>query len=128
MSNEDKILEFNMGGFILKLVFSIGICVLLLKVTASERLLYNILSGTVYFLLGYTIATIFGFALRTTGNYILAGILFIIAFFALAKGAEMLSALGTVGEILTMICAFIVFVWPPISDVRKLILYIKYVI
>ncbi len=49
MSNEDKILEFNMGGFILKLVFSIGICVLLLKVTASEKLMYNILSGTVYF-------------------------------------------------------------------------------
>lgn len=114
-------MEFNMGKFILKMIFSIGICVLLVSQTHTDKLLYNIFSGIAYFLLGYLIATIFGFTLNVTGNYIIAAILFFIAFAASIWGVTMLSGLGTIGEILMIL----LLVWPPISDIRKAILYIK---
>lgn len=118
-------MDFDMGKYLLKMVFSIGITVALLSVYSMDKLLYNILSGAAYFMMGYAMATVFGIALRITENYIIAFIVFIIAFVALFKGAFMLAELGKIGEILTYVCGFIVFVWPVIGDTRKAILYIK---
>ncbi|MBR3825641.1 MAG: hypothetical protein IKJ39_10660 [Lachnospiraceae bacterium] len=92
-------MDFDMGKYLLKMVFSIGITVALLSVYSMDKLLYNILSGAAYFMMGYAMATVFGIALRITENYIIAFIVFIIAFVALFKGAFMLAELGKIGEI-----------------------------
>lgn len=118
-------MDFDMGKYLLKMVFSIGITVAILSANSMDKLTHNILAGAAYFMMGYAMATVFGIALRITENYLIAGIVFILAFVALFKGASMLVGLGKVGEILTWVCGFIVFVWPVIGDTRKAILYIK---
>ena len=130
---EEKTLVFSPGGFILKLIFSIGLPIFMLSSTDIEVSLKNI-AGMVFgfvvlFVVFYFVATVFGFAVNVTGNYIIGGVVFLILlgiFFAiLTKVESALAGLGGVGEALLGVIVVALMIWPLIKDIKKAILYFK---
>lgn len=134
MNNEDntpqvKTLVFNPAGFVLKLIASVAFAVFMGNLSkdgmAELGALYVIFSYALYFVMMWFLASLFGFCLRATGNYIIAAVLLIVLLVLLGYGSTWLSqknpSAGTVGGIVF----FLVLIWLPINDVRKAILYIK---
>ena len=124
--------EFNPGGFFLKLLFSLGFIILAgpdFKANGVIEFISCILAFLMIFVVFYAIASLFGFAVNVTRNYLIGFILFVIliaVFFALyGKLEEVLAGWGGTGEILLNIALIVVLVWPFINDIRKAILYIK---
>lgn len=125
---EVKTLVFNPGGFILKLIASIAFAVFVGKTareSADHGVLYVIFAHALYFVMMWFLASLFGFCLRTTGNYIIAAILTVVLLVLLGFGSTWLSqknpSLGTIAGIVFLLA----LVWLPINDVRKAIIYIK---
>ncbi len=129
-TNEGKIIIFNPSGFILKLIFSIVMTVLMAKsmdssLRESTGLLYKIFSYAVSFVMCWFIASMFGFCLRATANYIIAFILMFILIALLSAGMTWLGQnYRTLGDIAGVIF-IILLIWLPINDIRKAILYFK---
>lgn len=125
---EVKTLVFNPGGFILKLIASIAFAVFVGKTareSADHGVLYVVFAHALYFVMMWFLASLFGFCLRTTGNYIIAAILTVVLLVLLGFGSAWLSeknpTLGTIAGIVFLLA----LVWLPINDVRKAIIYIK---
>lgn len=132
MKNEEqevKTLVFDPARFILKLIASAAFAVLVGKYAregiAEHGVLYVVFAHALYFVMMYFLASLFGFCLRATGNYIIAAILLVILLVLMAAGSDWLSkkspTAGTVGGIVLLL----VLIWLPINDIRKAILYIK---
>lgn len=129
-TNEGKILIFSPSGFILKLIFSIAMTAVMtsfLRDGAAEKysLFQVIFFHVMLFVIFWFAASMFGFCLRATGNYIIAVILMVILLVAFTAGMSYLSSENeTMGNIVGI--GFIVFlIWLPINDIRKAILYFK---
>ena len=129
-TNEGKILFFSPSGFILKLIFTIAMTAVMTSSlrngTAEDTSLFNVIAIYVMsFVMFWFAASMFGFCLRATGNYIIAVILMVILLVAFTAGISYLSSENeTMGNIVGI--GFIVFlIWLPINDIRKAILYFK---
>lgn len=78
--NESKIIVFSPTGFILKMLFSIGMSVLLSSSYRNSKyvnstFLQKILFAVTAFVVCWFAASMFGFCLRATGNFSIAVIL-----------------------------------------------------
>lgn len=130
MSDEGKIIIFNPSGFILKLIFSIAMTALLnssAKYSSAENggLLNVIFMYALLFCVFWFAASMFGFCLRATGNYIIAAILMFVLLALFSAGMAWLSDKSkTMGNIAGIVFIFLL-IWMPINDVRKAILYYK---
>ena len=138
MSDGEKTLIFNPGGFILKIIICI-VCAVLYGKTAFTGLedptfikyVQEILAILLSIILIYDVCTLFGFALRTTGNYFIAAILWIILLVLICVGSSELDRrISFESETLTKIvktaveCILIfLFTLPLISDIKKAVLY-----
>ncbi|MDE7176753.1 MAG: hypothetical protein K2O59_02970 [Lachnospiraceae bacterium] len=128
--NEGKIIVFNPTGFILKMLFSIGMSVLLSSSYSNSKsvnsnFLQKIFFAICAFVVCWFAASMFGFCLRATGNYIIAVILMVFLIALLSAG---LTWIGGKSELIGYIVgiAFILFlIWLPVNDIRKAIYYIK---
>ena len=123
---------FNPGGFVLKLLFSAGMPILMLSNLEGfgwEYIKENIVSVLLMFVLYYFIASVFGFAVRATGNYLIGLIVFVILLVVIVYGEMALMGyvqkVGQWAEILSVFLVLFIFVWPLISDVRKAIRYFR---
>lgn len=70
-------------------------------------------------------ATLFGFSLRASGNYIVAVVLMLILMAAGGAGMEWLSTKNALLGDIANIAFILLVIWLPIRDIRKAILYFK---
>lgn len=127
---EEKIITFNPTGFILKTIFSVGLTVFMGNRTAesmAERggLLYLVMNYVLFFVCFWFLATLFGFSLRASGNYIVAVVLMLILMAAGGAGMEWLSTKNALLGDIANIAFILLVIWLPIRDIRKAILYFK---
>ncbi|MDE5992252.1 MAG: hypothetical protein K2G87_04305 [Oscillospiraceae bacterium] len=127
---EGKTLVFSPSGFILKIIFSVVLTIFLGSVTRSAMdegvsIAYVIFCYALIFVMFWFVATLFGFCLRATGNYIVAIILMIILLVLLAFGSRWLTEKNASAGTIAGLVFLVALVWLPINDVRKAILYIK---
>lgn len=127
---EGKTLVFSPSGFILKIIFAVALTIGLGSVTKdgmaeSGGTLYVIFSHALYFVMFWFIASLFGFCLRATGNYIIAVILMIVLLVLLAFGSQWISQKNPSAGVYAGIGFLLVLIWLPINDVRKAIIYFK---
>lgn len=129
---KEKVIVFNPGGFILKVIFSLLWA--LSPFIGSEKFTFlfflkNILGFAMIFCIFYFIATMFGFSVRATGNYIIGFVVFLVLLCLLVGGlfvvGDYLGKWGFLGEILEYIVMIVIFVWPFVHDVKKAIIYFK---
>lgn len=121
-----KVIVFNPAGFILKIIFSVGLTVLLGAYNKEGGVSLNaVFSYAIIFVMFWFIASMFGFCLRATGNYIIAAILLVGLTFLLSMGMTWLSSKGEVAGTIGGIAFIVLLVWLPINDVRKAIIYFK---
>ena len=128
--NEGKIIVFSPAGFFLKMLFSIGMSVLLTSSysnsnSANSTFFQKTFFAVTAFVVCWFAASMFGFCLRATGNYIIAVILMVFLIALLSAG---LTWIGGKSELVGYIVgiAFILFlIWLPIKDIRKAIYYYK---
>lgn len=130
---EGKTLVFSPSGFILKLIFSVVLTILLGSVTRSGMaeevsIAHVIFCYALIFVMFWFVATLFGFCLRATGNYIVAIILMVILLVLLAFGSEWLAKKNASAGTVAGLVFLVALVWLPINDVRKAILYFKHTI
>lgn len=140
MSDNEKTLIFNPGGFILKIIICIVFTVFLAKTafTGMEdpsfiKYVQAILEILLSFILIYDVCSLFGFALRTTGNYFIAAILWLILLVLVCVASSELDKLiNFKNEALTRIVRFaaeglmiVLFTLPLFSDIKKAVLYYK---
>lgn len=126
MANEEKVLVFSPAKFILKWIFALGAAIYFAMSSSSDNsLLYKIAMGGVMFVLFYFVASLFGFSLRATGNYIVAAVLFIILFVLLVFAESYIMGLGKAAQLIGGIVIVAGLIWLPINDIRKAVLYIK---
>lgn len=131
-NNEGKVLVFSPAGFVLKLIFSAGLTALTVSTlknnpdsVVNESVFRMIFLCITYFVVLWFGASMFGFCLRATGNYIIAVILMVVLLAMMCAGVTWL---GNKNEIIGNIVGivFILFlIWLPVNDVRKAILYFK---
>lgn len=122
-----KTLVFNPSGFWLKMLFSIGFMVVFMKQGSSENLGFfmKLMMGGFVFVGMYFIASLFGFSLRATGNFIIAAIVFLIIFVVLAAALSYIATLGKFWDTVISLAAIGGLIWLPIRDIKKAILYYK---
>lgn len=129
-TNGGKIIVFNPAGFFLKLIFTIAIIALMgstAKDSMEEKggLLYVIFFYVMMFCIFWFAASMFGFCLRASGNYIIAAILMVVLIALFSAGITWLDGQSrTLGNIAAVIF-ILLLVWLPINDIRKAILYFK---
>ena len=114
--NEGKIIVFSPTGFILKVIFSIGMSVLLSSSYRNSEYVNNTLFQKILFVVCAFVvcwfaASMFGFCLRATGNYIIAGILMVFLIALLSAGltwiggkSELIGYIVGISFILLVIC------------------------
>ena len=129
-NNDGKIIVFNPSGFILKLIFSIGMTALVISynkngASANSDLSNLIFLGICTFVMFWFIASMFGFCLRATGHYIIAVILMVILIVAFSAGLTWVSSKGKLAGNIAGIVFILFLIWLPANDVRKAILYFK---
>ncbi|MCM1022748.1 MAG: hypothetical protein NC395_01655 [Prevotella sp.] len=125
---EGKTLVFSPGGFILKLIFSVVVTVLLMEnvvVNSDGGIWFKIFSCALYFVMLWFTASMFGFCLRTTGNYLIAAILMVVLVIAMFAGYDWLNRKSAAAGAVVGIAFLVVLIWIPFSDIRKAILYFK---
>lgn len=128
----EKVIVFNPGGFILKVLFSLLWAVSPIISLEELTIMYffkNILGFVMIFCIFYSIATMFGFSVRATGNYIIGFVVFLVLLCFLVGGlfvvGDYLGKWGFFGKILEYVMMIVIFVWPFVHDVRKAIIYFK---
>ncbi|MDE7252212.1 MAG: hypothetical protein K2O32_04640 [Acetatifactor sp.] len=127
---EGKTLVFSPGGFVLKIIFTVAVTVGMGSVSRegmaeSGGIAYVIFSYALYFVMFWFLATLFGFCLRATGNYIIAVILMLVLLGLLAFGSQWLTQKNPSAGVFAGIAFLLVLIWLPINDVRKAIIYFK---
>lgn len=127
---EEKTIVFNPAGFILKAIFSVGLTVYMGNRTAESMaekggLLYLVMNYLLFFVSLWFIASLFGFSLRASGNYIIAVILMVVIIAAGGAGMEWISAKNALLGNIVNIVFILSVIWLPIRDIRKAILYFK---
>ncbi len=95
------------------------------SVPANSDLFTLILLGICTFVMFWFIASMFGFCLRATGNYIIAVILMVILVVVLSAGLTWVSSKGKLAGTIAGIVFILFLIWLPVNDVRKAILYFK---
>lgn len=123
---EEKVLVFNPTGFIAKVVLSIVLSIAILTIGwTDEGILLRIFSAVASFAVMYSVASLFGFVLRLSGNYIIAIILFFAALFGLGYlGSSLNEPFNTIFNIALLVLMAAVLA----NDIRKAILYFKYTV
>lgn len=125
---EEKVLVFNPAGVIVKLILSIVIAFLTTKSDyTDDDLLYAVFNSVVTFAGIYAIATLFGFLLRLTKNYLLAIILFVAACVGYGKLYEFATSNSAL-EIVFNIVFTVILIVIIVRDIRKAVLYFKYTV
>ena len=140
MSDSAKTLAFNPSGFILKIIICI-VCAVFYAKTAFTGLedptpikyVQEILQMLLSIILIYDVCSLFGFALRTTGNYFIAAILWLILLVLVCVASSELDKLiNFENEALTKVVKFaseciliVLFTLPLLSDIKKAVLYFK---
>lgn len=122
-----KTLIFNPAGFWLKMLFSIGFMVIFMKQGTADNVGFfmNLMMGGFVFVGCYFIASLFGFALRATGNFIVAAIVFLIIFVVLAGVLSYIASFGKFWNTIISLAAIGGLIWLPVRDIKKAILYYK---
>lgn len=128
--HEGKTLVFSPSRFILKIIFAVALTIGMGSVTKdgmaeSGGIAYVIFSHALYFVMFWFIASLFGFCLRATGNYIIAVILMIVLLVLLAFGSQWISQKNPSAGVYAGIVFLLALIWLPINDVRKAIIYFK---
>lgn len=128
--HEGKTLVFSPSRFILKIIFAVVLTIGMGSVTKdgmaeSGGIAYVIFSHALYFVMFWFIASLFGFCLRATGNYIIAVILMIVLLVLLAFGSQWISQKNPSAGVYAGIAFLLALIWLPINDVRKAIIYFK---
>ena len=113
----EKVLVFNMGGFVLKLIFAIGFLVWMGPEFKSGGFM-DIINSILYGFINNLI--IFDGIL-----FVVFGILLVLFISLFSKVEALLAGLGGFGELLINIIFIVILVWPIISDIRKALLYVK---
>lgn len=130
-TNEGRIIVFNPAGFILKLIFSVAMTAVmsssLQNNSATQEIVRvnEIFYYAVYFIMFWFIASMFGFCLRATGNYIIAVILMFILLTLFTFGISWLSDKNPTAASIAGVAFIVLMIWLPINDIRKAILYFK---
>ncbi len=124
---EEKVLVFNPAGFFIRLVLSIVFTVLMIKNIHSENIFDLIMTVFADFAGLYAMFTLIGFLLRVSGNYLVAIGLFIAAAFGYEKLFTYVTTHGMALEIAFNIVFTIILIAIIVRDIRKMILYFKYV-
>ena len=129
---ESKTLVFNPGGFILKVIFALAVPIMTTGNMENVGFFSKIIGFAFFALLMYGIATVFGFAVRATGNYLIGlvvfGILLAIFFVVLDKIEKALSVFGGAGTVIAELLVIALLVWPVVTDVKKAMLYFKHTV
>ncbi len=133
MKNEEyteKTLIFNPGGFILKLIFSIVFTIGVGyyasdSMSESGGILYVIAIYAILFVASWFMASLFGFCIKTTGNYLIAVILMIVLLIVFSAGSQLLLKKNKIAGSVAELIFIIALIWLPINDIRKAILYFK---
>lgn len=124
-----KVSIFNPGGLILKIIFAIVIPVLRLRRAETASLWESISSFVFMFLIVYALASMLGFAINVTNNYLAGIIVFLLlvvgSITVLAKAVEFMGAYGRNGMIIVQLVAFACVVCPIYKDVKKASIYFK---
>ncbi len=128
--NEGKTLVFSPSRFILKIIFAVALTIGLGTVTKegmaeSGGIAYVIFSHALYFVMFWFVATLFGFCLRATGNYLIAVILMVVLLVLLAFGSDWLTKKNPSAGTIAGLVFLLALIWLPINDVRKAIIYFK---
>ena len=128
---EGKTIVFNPAGFILKMILFIAAIIFMATHTTQEYIaakggiIYTIFDYAMQALAIYFIATLFGFCLRATGNYIIAFILMLILLVLLGIALEWIDGKSQILSVIVSVACVAAWIWLPINDVRKAILYYK---
>ena len=133
MKNEEyteKTLIFNPGGFILKVIFSIVFTIgvgsyISDSMAESGGILYVIGGYAVLFVASWFMASLFGFCVRTTGNYLIAIILMLVLLTVWTGGTQWLLTKNKLAGSIVELIFIVALIWLPINDIRKAILYYK---
>ena len=128
--HEGKTLVFSPSGFILKIIFAVALTIGMGSLTKdgmaeSGGIAYVIFNYALYFVVFWFAATLFGFCLRATGNYIIAVILMVVLIALMLYGSDWLSHKNPSASVYAGIAFLLVLIWLPINDVRKAIIYFK---
>ena len=91
----------------------------------SGGIAYVIFSHELYFVMFWFVATLFGFCLRATGNYLIAVILMVVLLVLLAFGSDWLTKKNPSAGTIAGLVFLLALIWLPINDVRKAIIYFK---
>ena len=127
---EGKTLVFSPGGFILKIIFTVALTIGMGSVSRegmaeSGGIAYVIFSYALYFVMFWFLATLFGFCLRATGNYIIAVILMLVLLGLLTFGSQWITQKNPSAGVFAGIAFLVMLIWLPVNDLRKAILYFK---
>ena len=133
MKNEEyteKTLIFNPGGFILKAIFSIVFTIgvgsyISDGMAESGGILYVIGGYAVLFVASWFMASLFGFCVRTTGNYLIGIILMFVLLSVWTGGTQWLLTKNKLAGSIVELIFIVALIWLPINDIRKAILYYK---
>lgn len=129
--NEGRIIVFNPAGFILKLIFSVAMTAVMASSlqnnSATQEIVQvkEIFYYAMYFIMFWFTASMFGFCLRATGNYIIAVILMFILLALFSFGISWLEGKNHTAANIAGIAFIVLMIWLPINDIRKAILYFK---
>lgn len=111
------------------MIFSIGIAIFFTwKEYTREFFLLALYDTLTQFVPFYAVASLFGFVLRLSKNYLVAIVLFIIAAFGYMKLFDFVTSKGAVAEIAFNIVFVGVTIALLVRDIRKAVLYFKYVV
>ena len=126
---EEKTLVFNPGGFFLKMIVSVAAAIMMTWSDYShDFFLFALFTTLTTFVALYAVASLFGFVLRLSGNYLIAIVLFIIAVFGYMKLFDFVTSKGAAAEIVFNIVFIVVTIALLVRDIRKAVLYFKYVV
>lgn len=122
--DEEKILIYNPAGFVIKLIVAVALTVMM--VSYEDNLFYTIFDAAATFAGIYGMASLFGFLLRATGNYLIAIVVFIAACVGYGKLFDYVTSSGLALEVIFDIVFMLVLIVVLVRDIRKTILYFKY--
>lgn len=126
-TTEKKVLVFNPGGFAVKVILSAVLTFLLLRSANTDDVFGFVINVLANFAVMYAVLTFAGFLLRLSGNYLVTIVLLIAAGFGYSKLFDYVTTHGMALEIAFNIVFTIILIALIVRDIRKLILYIKYV-
>jgi len=126
-TTEEKVLVFNPGGFAVRVILSAVLTFLLLRSANTDNVFGFVIEVLTNFAVMYAVLTFAGFLLRLSGNYLVAIVLLIAAGFGYSKLFDYVTTHGMALEIAFNIVFTIILIALIVRDIRKLILYIKYV-